>query len=184
MSHLCYRHYQKALQHSCETTPACDDSCGCNEDNNIESMCLSRTVTRSTFKDPLSNCTEPLSRNSYSYWKMARPQIQFNNGSEVPTTCLQYSFSDDIPMEIKHCKDIPPKEDCCENKEDHCKEIKKCLKKKCCKNSQQICSLPMKRNSNENEEKSNCNEKSSGKIVLNFNMNLTPELTSMFEKIL
>lgn len=199
MSHLCYRHQQKA-QNLCEMTPRCCDSSGSKNQKIADAKLLSRPITRSTFKDPLLGCNSTAEGSCMcSYWKRKylvknfKEKSQFNVGNscqvdehfcyEKPTNCVNFPFECE-DLKVEECCEIPQCEDPYEKEEDQCQKKKSCFKKKCCKrDSPNDCGKDNKICENPKfPTVTGC--RTPGKVVLNFNMNLTPELTDMFERIL
>lgn len=192
MSHLYQKHQQKAQQiQNCESTPRCGSDC---KDNKVDRSQLSRPITRSTFRDPLLGChsTEEGSCTC-SYWKRKYLANNLREKSQVEG-CCQIKCSDISNDFGEHgCWEIPTNacqcegplnvmdEGCFENsckKKNPCENIKSCLRDasseraiKCCEDLKE-------------KSKFLAVNRADGKVVLNFNVNLTPQLTNMLKRIL
>lgn len=185
MFNLCQKRPQKAQQlQNCEFTPRCE--CECKDNKITDTNYHSRPITRSTFRDPLLGChSTEAGTCTCSYWKrkyMAREQSQIEGCCQME----RQEMPNDVDYGKYHCWGIPPNvcqceglvvmdEGCCENP---CKKKNSCLRNaskeraiKCCADSKE-------------KSKFSAVNRADGKVVLNFNMNLTPQLTSMLKRIL
>lgn len=167
MTRFCDFHYnllakEIEIENDCKPSQ-CDCKCKCNEQQKCDKNSSPRPMTRSSFKDPLKLCSSNEGSCTCYYW---RKKLEKDEQEEARCREMN-SISNGCPMCMNSngcCQDSsPPNEH-------------KCSEKLCDKRrTDECCGM--------SEERSNFSvSKNDGKVVINLNFSLTPEVANILRE--
>lgn len=186
MSNSCQKSHQKAQQfQNCELSSRSRSDC---KDNKIsDSKSLPRPIKRSTFRDPLMGCHSTEEGTcTCSHWKRKYLAKNQREQSQIEGCCQVESSESPIDVDcccwetaqnVSQCEGPLVMDDgfcekpCAEKKKSCLQDASRERATRCCENSKK-------------KSKLSAVNRVNGKVVLNFSLNLTPQLNSMLKRIL